>query len=441
MKKWILFHKIKTGIIIFSVVLLTILSSTVVTASSDELDFVYGTNHFNGAAYSSALIPHNIDTFYLLADETNIITARHTSVYYWPITNEYKADWESANIVVEGTLEILKHNELVESIDLTEYVIQYDNLNKYETIQLYLGEDSIIARQNFEYMITKYRDDLYDYNIALNTYREEFQDALAELQAGNITEDELPERPLPLADLTLFSTNLLIGFPVTLPVGEYNIRLRLPDKSVQKDSEKKLVVFDSIQDGASYNILTQDRWTVPEISEDNNETIYTIKGNTFFMQLYHQKQYNELYYMRMNNPQDKTARADRKVWVPFSPVKNMVLEVYDQQRSFTVTRGDYFVHQLIGSKLGYEIVDFDPETMNRPSFDGYKIVVDGSSSVYRVIAKDTQNNALPGSEREIRVLYIDRSWMIYCVSLIPLTIGLLVVLLRRKKIRDIKVIG
>ena len=318
-------------VVVLSIIISSFIPHTIFAQTSENLDFVYGTNHYNGATYSSAFIPSSVDTQYLLADHTSIVAARFTQVYYWQVTNEYKADWDSKNIVVDGTLEVLKSNKLVQSIDLSEYIIQYDGNNKINTSRLYLGGEAIAARTNYETLQAKYRDDLHSYYQLLNNYTALYQAAFAELQKGNITEDQLPQSPTPLADFSLFSTDVLYGFPVTLPVGEYIIRLKLSDQSIQQGSIKKLVVFKDLGDGIGYSIAGEARWNLPEDTLSDSEVIYGLKGGIYYIQPVYQKLYNERYYKRMNNPQDKTARIDRTIWVPFHSAENVKMDVFEHR--------------------------------------------------------------------------------------------------------------
>lgn len=428
-----------SAILSLCILLLALLYSPVM-AEDDELDFAYGTNHYNGAVYASALIPPSVDEFYLIADVDSVIAAKYTDVYYWALTNEYKANWDAANVIADGTLEILKGGTVYKTLERTEYVIQYDGLNKYETIALYTGEQAEQARQNFEDRQAKYRDDIAAYNDAMVEYRAAYEEAVEKYVAGEISEDELPVQPEESENMTLFSTNLLEGFIVNLPVGSYTFRLRLPDGSIQADSEKKLTVFDAIQEGVTYNILAEDRWTTPEISEDVNETIYTVKDNALYFQPYFSKQYNELYYLRMNDPQDKTARSDCYVWVPFVQITSATLNVETDGGGTLVDEKAYYVKQLLGNTLGYEVVEFDPETMSSSSFEGYELITEGNEDQFQVELRNEQGGVYPGSSRSVHIIHTDRNWIVYAVSLLPIGIGVLLILLRRKKVQYVKIV-
>ena len=431
-RKWILLF------FLFACLLLVPSQSTTAQTEND-LSFVYGTNHFNGATYSSAMVPPSIHNMYLLANETSMVAARFTEIYYWQITNEYKANWDKANINVDGTLEILQKDKVIQNVQRTYYVIQYDYFDKLGTIKLYLGQEAIDARKHFEDEQAQYRDDLYNYYKELNTYQQEFQKALQKLQNGEIDESQMPQPPEPLEDLSLFSTDLLQGFPVNLPQGEYTIRLRLPDGTIQPDSEKHLVVFASLQDGIGYNIAAEERWNKPEQSNDTSEVIYSIKNETLYVQPVQQKQYNQLYYERMNNPQNKTASQERTVWVPFKEMKTYTLQITCEGAPQRIPIEDYFVQQRSGAKLGYDIVPFDPQNMDKPTFTAFKVTVPDNDSVCYWVSVDSQGTEVPKSQRELRVLNTQNSQMVYLISIFPIILGFIVSFLRRKQVRNIKV--
>lgn len=433
-RKSILNHFSRIHLIILLIVLVRLVVISHPVTAQGELSFVYGTNHFNGAIFNSTFIPPEMDTFYLIADHTSIVASRFTRVYYWPLTDELKPDWDEANIIVEGQLEILKNDAVVEEIDLTNYVIQYDAADRLGTTQLYLGEDAVAARQNFEELQAQYREDLFQYFDEMNRYREAFQAALAELQAGNITEDQMPEPPEPQEDLSLFSTDLLVGFPINLPEGTYRVQLRLPDGSIQSDSQKRLVVFSPIQEGIGYKVFTQERWTAPEESKEVNEIIYGLPGKTLYLEPFYQVEFNELFYTRMNDPQDTLARRDRNVWVPFEDVREASLQLSSARGTGKTELENYFVRQLAGSTLGYEILVYDPAGDREITFSGFEIEINASEIHIQLL--DSQGNPLQYSQREVRVLRADQSNWIFVLSSLPLIAGVVAVLLRRRSVNS-----
>ena len=75
-------------------------------AGDRERQVVYNGEIFDGQGYGGQFYPANEPAIYVLADVQNVLIPRITQVYWWPITQEYKADWESLNQPLTGTLEI-----------------------------------------------------------------------------------------------------------------------------------------------------------------------------------------------------------------------------------------------------------------------------------------------------------------------------------------------
>lgn len=434
--------------LLFSLCLLIIASISVGISSvssfnyaDDGLDFVYGTNHFDGNLISSTFIPPAITEMYLIADQINVLSARFTDVYYWPITNEYRADWNKANIVIEGELEIIKDGEIYDIVTIDYYVRQFDALDQQNTSRFFFGNEAIIAREEFELRQSQYRQDLFNYHQLMNEYRKEFQQALADLQAGLITEDQIPERPEAFDEFTLFSTELLRGFQLNLPSGRYSIQFRTSSGEVIPQSRKNLIVFSHLREGVGFKIIPEDRWTAPEFSQDNTEVIYTLRDKTFYLEPFLQKQYNQLYYVRMNNPQDTLARSDHTIWVAHRPAENVNLRINSAFGTVEQEMSQFNVQQLPGPRLGYEIIEFDPEVMNQPTFRGFKFSVSGGYSRFTIVLIDSNNQIIPGGGRDIHVLFIERRNVLYLFPAIPVLIGIVIVVLRKKNVKNIKVSG
>ncbi len=425
------------AVALFAIILMVPWSnSSIAETNPDDLEFVYGTNHFDGIKYSSALIPSSVDEMFLMADRTNIIASRQTEIYYWPLTNKYRANWDNANIIVEGTLEVLQGSSVFSNIELTDYVIQYDALDEFGTLELSLGEEAVYAYQRFQDLREKYRNDLFAYQEARNEYLAQLVVAQADLEAGKISESDLPEPPEALEDMTLFSTELLSGFPIHLPEGEYKIQLRLPDGSIQTHSIKHLTVFKEKRFGVGYNIVSEERWNTPEQSMDTIDTIYTLDAKTLYLQPFNVAQYNQKYYVRMNDPQDTISRSDRSIWVPLMPMEDAGTVSLVSDQSKQILYEEFFVRQIPGSKLGYEIVQFDPDSMTEPSFGGYRIGLEESADQYLLFMMDEEGEQIPGSVRQIRTVRTNSRFVIYLLSALPLLFGLGNVSWRRLKVQS-----
>lgn len=407
-----------------------------VQAKDQEGSFVYTTNHFDGLDYSSSLVPTTVDSMYMLADIDNAITPRFTSLYYWPLTSEYKADWEKINVVLDGMLEIVKNNSLVAEIPQTDYVIQYDNFDKANTLKLYSGEAAVNKYDEFIELRKQYRDDLFAYDKAMTEYRAEIEKALKARQEGTNTEVQLPSQPAAPKDLSLFSTNMLRGYIVNLPEGVYTLRLRLPDGTIQPGSEKSLQVFTAIEEGIGYEIISSERWTTPDYSHSTRETIYTVTGKQLYLKPFWQRKYNEKLYTRMNNPQDTTSRTDRTVWIPSAEKVQGALRLEDGK---SIEMEGYRVVQTAGSALGYEILKNDPASGENATFIAFALSSPGDfHNRAKLWLADEDNQSISGSVRDLRVLNTNSELWITLLGLIPLAVGSVVYLVRNLKVKKRK---
>lgn len=394
-----------------------------------EGNFVFSTNHFNGFEYSSSFIPSKIDTMYLLANTNNAITPRKTILYYWPITNELKADWGKQNVIIEGKLEIIENDFVIENLEIINYVIQYDNKDKFGTLKLFQGTEADEKYEEFRILRQNYRDDLSEFNQKMNTYRIEFNNSLEKLRIGEITEDQLPTPPEPLEDLSIFSTNLLKGFIVSLPKGDYKIRLRLPNGEIQVGSEKKLKIFEEINEGIGFEIYSSDRWTDTSYSNSSKDVIFTISNQELFLKPFWQKKFVEKYYQKMNNPQETKSRKDRYTWIPTN--KSVIGSVITDKEE-TIELRNYFVKQVFGSALGYEIIEHDSLNSENPTFRAYSLKLSNENKSLSFQLIDEEGNYLNESEREIRVIEKTHNSILILTGFFPLIVGVFLIFIRKR---------
>ena len=434
-------HTFRPTIILLAILFLFAIVVQVFAIDQDE--FVYAGNYYNGISYSSNFIPPKTDAIYLLANQDNILSARLTQTYYWPLTNEIKASWDKQNQLVEGQLEILQNGKLIDTLNRTNYTIQYDANDMFGTIELYLGEDAIASRLAFEKAQLDYREALQAYNTAYNQYEAELNAFIERVREENLTvsEEDFPTAPEKSADMSLYSTELLNGFAINLPAGDYTIQFRLADGSIQDNSQKDLILFEAIQDGVGYRVFSEDRWTVDETNDEESQIVYTTPGNKLFFQPYHQRLYNELYYLRMTDPQETSARKDRYLWMPFSDLQNIDLQVTQKNTVEQISETDYYVQQTKGYTLGYDILEYDPDTMDKISFTAFAINANHPGQVIQLQAIDRNGEILSGSAREIRVLNTQRTWVVYFLAAIPIVFGIGMLYSRRKNVRNEKIIA
>ena len=415
---------------------LLLLAALPVSAQSPERReaFVWATTVFAGIQYESTFYPPDSETLYLLADESHVLAPRSTLVYDWPITNRLLADWLARNELVAGTLVLRDSAGREQRLESTEYVIQFDGEAPAETVALRTGEEAVAQYAAFDQARQAYAAALH----AQFQLEQQYQAALtAAAQAATKGEKlPIPDGPPPaLPPFTRYSTEVKQAFVLNLPAGGYTLWLERPDGSEEPTSRKRLRVFAPRRYGVGYSVMPASKWTVPEQSNDPRNAIYALPGATFYLQPFTEFEVNELAYARMVDAQARGVRTDRQVWVHTKPYAEATLQLFRQdQPAGDVTNQPYFVRQLPGASLGYQIEAFDPAAEASPSFYGYAIAVEAGQTDLRVQLANTDSQLVPGSSREIRpIRAVDRR-IVYGFSLLPLLISGGVLLWRRRQV-------
>lgn len=425
--------------------MLALVVTTVSASSSTRREaFVYSISAFDGQVYRSSFAPASTQTIYFMENENNVLASKETEVYFWPLTQKYDADWLAENKFVDGTLEILQGNKIVKSLTPQAYVIQYDSTDPIATRKLAVGEDAVTAYNNFTAQRKDYQDRQTQYSKDYQAYQDEVTRIVTEAkeQGKTLTNSDFPTEPAKVPDFTLYSTEVANGFTFALPAGDYSIRLRLADGSIQEGSQKQLVIFGKLREAISYKVIPGERWTAPDYSQEPDGVIYTPNNTTVYLVPYQENEYNQRAYQRMIDPQETESRADQTTWVSFDPYTEGQLSLTQPgQSSRQEGIVSYYVTQNSTSGLGYTIEVFDSAKATTPSFVGYKLTLDSQNTQYQIALKDADGNLLTGSERQVRVLNTSMSRALYAVSLLPLLIGLIVIMSRRISVKKIKVEG
>jgi hypothetical protein len=224
-------------------------------APQKERRFVYGINLFDGVEYATGFVPPAVDTVYMLANHLGVLDPKMTEVYFWPITNDYRADFISLNELVDGRLEILQGGQVIQTIGLTEYVVQLDQGGSLGPGQVSLGADARTSWDRFQAEKAAYVQRLHDYADAQTAYQQKL-DAIRNAGPGSSTTAPLPDPPAEPAPFTLYSTEVGRGFPLQLGAGTYTLRVRDANGQTVPDSEKRLVAFGPRRLGVSYEVLS-----------------------------------------------------------------------------------------------------------------------------------------------------------------------------------------
>ncbi|MGE3272830.1 MAG: hypothetical protein AB7P40_29100, partial [Chloroflexota bacterium] len=420
-------RRVRWYALLVSVVALVMLAGPVLAQTPQkERRFVYGLNVSDGVEYVTGFAPPTVDTIYLLAGQVSVLDPKVTEVYFWPITNEIRPDFTSLNDLVPGQLEIGQGGRAIQTLNLTEYVIQIDPAAGLAGGKAFLGEDARQRQAFFQSERTAYLERLHQHADAMLEYNRKLDELRAASAPGATI--ALPPPPEP-APFTLYSTDLGHGFAVELPAGEYTIRLRAPDGRIVEDSEKRLVVYEPRRYGIGFEVVPQERWTYPEQAHEPAEVIYTVPGGVAYFRPSTAQEVNAEAHARLHNPQDLAAASNRWTWVNTGSPGQTTLLVQDGASEQRLQIEDFAVEQAPGGVLGYRVVPFaeraaDPRPEQRPDITAFRVEAPAGRGTLHLQLLDAENRGLAGSARELVVVSRVPGWQLALPVVLPLVIGL-----------------
>lgn len=411
--------------------LLALLAQTAHAAPEEQRQAVYNAEVFDGQGYSAQFYPENVQTIYVLADAQNVFVPKITNVYWWPITHEYKADWESANEPLTGTLEIgnLKFS-------MTPYSLRYNGGYDSAKTGLLVGD---AAAQGY----SAYQKAQSDYQAAAGKYSDDWNTFQAQLEQWGQLSDALraqglptsglktPQQPVPPQQITVTVTAPQQGIPFSLPAGEYKMLLRGTDGKVVAGSERTIVAFTPRRDGIAYKVIAASKWTLPDASTDPSDMIFVSGEKALYIQPASESEYDAYYAAELLNPQQRATQDRRGIWswLPTGKFSGSALSVTANGATQTVRKATYYVKQLPGAVLGYDILPYDASAGEGVStFEAFKLQPQTG-------AMTISSPGTPGSSREVRTVNTGMGGVVLGLAFAPLMGGLLWLSYRRWKTR------
>lgn len=408
---------------------------------------VYSLTSFNGSTFSKSFCPQSEEVIYLIANQNNVLSPTKTIVYYWPITRRYMAGFSTLNEKISGTLEILQNGKVIATQKEQKYVLYYPKGYWSEKAVMYLDAEADTYHQKYKQAIDAFNQKLREYYQAMEWYREALNRFFEEVHRRREAGEEgplnipIPKEPQPPSFVDFYASDPAFGFILNLPPGKYEIRLHRDDGTIFEGSEKKLVVFTSRrQGGVGYEIIPGNRWTKKESCDDPSWIIHAAGKNDLYFNPYKQEEYNELYYNKLVDPQE-IGRIERFKWVHIDPVEEVTL-LFGRGKEIlqTVEKAPYFVKQIPGPELGYEILVYNEELQKKgykPTFESYKVSLseDLPKTDYQIsVVSKSSGQIEEKSERTVRLIKKENAPYLYIVSFLPLAVGAVVILGRIGKI-------
>ncbi len=346
------------------VILLVTLSFRILWAEDQSFDNVYALNFYDGISYNSTIIPPATKNVYILADSMNVLVFRETSLYYWSLTSELKADWATRNQNIVGTLVIKSADNEIRKLQGQPYIIQYDMKDMANTINVFWGNEALIRYQQFQNLQYKYNEDVYAYNVALQDYNVRVDQLLQESLVGTVDEANfaiLDQVPQPPENFSLVSTEINLGYPLHLEEGSYEIWFEDEDSQIISQSKKNLISYPMLTESSGFKVFEENRWTVPADLPDAHKTIFTSQSAVLYLQPYMYKKFEKYPYELMINPQQTVVNDGSTLWVPTTQ-SDTYSKLNINLEEFPVS--GFKVIQTAGSKLGYHmepLPESDPE--------------------------------------------------------------------------------
>jgi hypothetical protein len=421
------------------VVAVLLASPALAQTTQKERRFVYGLNLFDGVEYTTGFVPPSVDTIYALAGHDGVLDPKLTEVYFWPITNDVRADFTSLNELVPGTLEIAQGGRLIQMLALSEYVVQIDPATGMAAGQVFFGDEARARHEQFLADRAAYLDRLRAYADAQAAFSQQVDEVRAQAEAGN--QVAAPEPPVQPAPLSLYSTDVGQGFALRLAAGEYQIRVRDADGQVVADSEKRLVVVTPRREGVGYEIVPQEKWTYPEQANDPAEVVYTVPGGVVYVRPFDEQELNALAYAHLKNPQDVAATANRWQWVHTAPLEGTTLAVRGSAGEQRLNIEEFAVEQVPGAELGYRVVRLDAQnpssgTARKPDITAFRVEAPAGRQTVSLRLLDSDGREIPGGARELVVVSRVPGWQLALPVLVPLALGASVLLWRRQQVQS-----
>jgi hypothetical protein len=312
-----------------------------------ERQIVFGVSPFDGAKYLTSFLPESQKEMLLTAGENHTITVLLSDVYYWPITAEYRADFQGVHIPLVGNLSIYKGyrgEEILRELKPVEYIYVYPRGPEGESSRVLAGE--------------------------------EMSRFIEEVEASQAERAQNPNQ------VWASFQGPFTGFIVNLPEGKYRLVFSVKNQGQVFTIEKTLRVFSPIGTGTAYQIIPDEKWTVSSNSETIQQRIYLKPESVIYLKLFPSIFYSQADYERMTSPQRPFAGMgleNSPFWVheetalEESGDYSLLLEAGGQTRQ--VRPREFLVRQTEGSALGYTILEFDPPRFpgSRPSFTAYRL--------------------------------------------------------------------
>jgi hypothetical protein len=370
-------------------------------------------------------------------------------VYFWPITQDWKTDTSTLNVPFEGTLALSGRADQPEMLGMIPYTY-YNIRGEYELNWKVAKEaEAEAAWQRYQDLMDAYWQSVSDYydrraayeallnelTVTITRMRDEGRDVTALIDT--LRELKAPPEPQYPTEYIVPPRPVAKAFILNLPVGEYRIRFYAEDGRILEGSERKVVAFEKRRaEAIGLEVIPGDKWTRPVESKTPASVLYIDGSTDLYLRPFFQQEYNDLYYEKMRK-NDAKGNPTLMKWVRIQQVPQARVEITrPSAETQMVLEKPFYVEQVKGAALGYQIVPFDPEGKHKdrePSLQAFQVPISPDQRVIRLRVQDKEGNYLPSSQRQIRVIKPSRiAFISLILAAVPLVV-MIAVMARRSR--------
>ncbi len=403
---------------------------------------VYRLNSFAVTEYALVYSSPQADEISLIADSDNAFDPRYTLIYYWPLTREYFQSWETLDVELEGRLEVLQDNRLLQALERVPVAFYYPRGSAAQESRLLWGEEARRKSAEYAALDQRYRQAMTAFGEQMIRYQRELREYMRKSRQAPAARDaaagDLPRPPAEPQPPGWFISELRETYVVRLPQGSYAVRVRAADGTIVDGSERRLTVTAPVAgSGIGYEILAEERWTARLRADTEESGIYCLPESDFFLIPYATQAYREDHFGRLRNPQAK-GLTERPAYVYTRPLEGRPLVLL--QGGKVVRRLDlkpYYVQQAQGADLGYRITEYDRQAAGgrSPAFSAYRLRFEKSQAgrkFFIALEDPATGRIAAGSRREVRIVGGRGGTGLWLACLLPLLFGACVFFWRRK---------
>ncbi len=405
--------KIAVVLVLFLFILSASISSAQTPDSREQV--VWGVLTSENDSYFGVFIPESYDIF-LLAGVRQVLLPQKTNVYYWPITKEYKADWQSLDVPIFGTMQVknLKTGS-VEKIDPLPYMIFTDvETGRYILLS---GEEATERYEGYLARRQAYLDAVSEYDTLFSQYQKEKE---------TDPNAKAPIYPEPFSE---YLTAPDLGYVTSFDSGNYEITILDKNGSEIEGAKRTVEVIEPKNGGYSYVVVPEKKWTYKQTVAPEDEVLYISRANeNLYLQAQNAYQYNEYAYTKFRSPQSIKGSRSRMIWVSGDRVENASVQFTNHDGSLKAEPEEFRVIQNSGSKLGYQIRVREPDETRGADFTAYRIPIGEKDKQISYTVINSEDDSVLSDNR--KVVIVEETFPVYAYLLILLPLAVFVTVKR-----------